>query len=184
MRCPPPGYRTSNREPDFERGLSNFQKNDRFVLLKRLHDLKDKEMESFRSWSNEFPQLAEAHALKEGFLAIWDATTRPEAERAFTRWANDIPLWLQVTFGAIAKTVDTWSDQVFAYWDKTITNAYTEAVNGVAKGMNRMGRVTASMSCGLGCCTTRRRVLQRRPRFRCLWWGANQMVLRNSRSAE
>lgn len=115
-------------------------KNDRFVLLKRLHDLKEKEMECFRNWSNEFPQLAEAHALKEGFLAIWDAQTRPEAERAFTRWANDIPLWLQGTFGSIAKTVDTWSDQVFAYWDKPITNAYTEAVKGVAKGMNRMGR--------------------------------------------
>lgn len=115
-------------------------KSDRFVLLKRLHDLKDKEMESFRNWSNEFPQLAEAHALKEGFLAIWEARTKPEAERAFTRWANDIPLWLQKTFGAIAKTVDTWSNQVFAHWDKPITNAYTEAVNGVAKGINRMGR--------------------------------------------
>jgi hypothetical protein len=40
----------------------------------------------------------------------------------------------------IPKVVDTWSDQVFAYWDKLIANAYTETVNGVAKGMSRMRR--------------------------------------------
>jgi transposase len=129
---------------EIRRSLSQRQrlklKNDRFVLLKRLHNLKDREAESFRHWCREFPQLAEAHALKEGFLSIWDAKTRPEAEKAFARWANAIPLWLQKTFGTIARTVDTWSEPVFAYWDNPITNAYTEAVNGVAKGMNRLGR--------------------------------------------
>ncbi len=64
----------------------------------------------------------------------------PEAEKAFAQWANAIPLWLQKTFGTIARTVDTWSDPVFAYWYNPITNAYTEAVNGVAKGMNRLRR--------------------------------------------
>jgi transposase len=33
-----------------------------------------------------------------------------------------------------------WYDEVFAYFEQPITNAYTEAVNGVAKAMNRMGR--------------------------------------------
>jgi hypothetical protein len=29
---------------------------------------------------------------------------------------------------------------LFSYWDKQVTNAYPEAINGVAKGTNRMGR--------------------------------------------
>lgn len=115
-------------------------KNDRFVLLKRLHNLNPVEIQVFGQWSQEFPQLAEAHALKEGFLSIWDSSSRAGAEQAFTRWAAAIPEPLQKTFGAIANTVDAWSEQIFNYWDKPITNAYTEAVNGVAKGMNRMGR--------------------------------------------
>ena len=71
-------------------------------------------------------------------MEMWNVYRKPR--RRFAQWANAIPLWLKKTFETIARTVDTWSDPVFAYWYKPITNACTEAVNGVAKGMNRLRR--------------------------------------------
>ena len=71
-------------------------------------------------------------------MEMWNVYRKPR--RRFAQWANAIPLWLQKTFGTITRTVDTWSDPVSAYWYNPITKAYTEAVNGVAKGMNRLRR--------------------------------------------
>jgi transposase len=36
--------------------------------------------------------------------------------------------------------VHNWHDEIFAYFEQPITNAYTESVNRLAKDMNRMGR--------------------------------------------
>ena len=47
-------------------------------------------------------------------MEMWNVYRKPR--RRFAQWANAIPLWLQKTFGTIARTVDTWSDPVFAYW--------------------------------------------------------------------
>lgn len=45
-------------------------KDERFLLLKRQHDLKPEAMERMLAWFKQFPLLGEAHALKEGFLSI------------------------------------------------------------------------------------------------------------------
>jgi len=34
----------------------------------------------------------------------------------------------------------SWWNEIFNYYDHPITNGYTESVNNLAKGMNRMGR--------------------------------------------
>lgn len=126
------------------KGLSARQrlklKDERFLLLKRQHDLDGKAMAQMLAWFEQFPQLGEAHALKEGFLSIWDQSTRAGAEAACERWRANIPAELAPTFKALTTAVSNWHDEIFAYFEQPITNAYTESVNRLAKDMNRMGR--------------------------------------------
>ena len=91
-------------------------------------------------WFRQFLQLGEAHALKEGFLSIWDHKTRGEAEAACVHWLSNIPAELAPAFKDLTSAVHNWHDEIFAYFDQPITNAYTESVNRLAKDMNRMGR--------------------------------------------
>ncbi|TAK51334.1 MAG: ISL3 family transposase [Gammaproteobacteria bacterium] len=115
-------------------------KDERFLLLKRQHDLAAADMQRAMAWFSQFPELGEAHALKEGFLSIWDHKTRADAEAACAKWLGNIPSELAGTFKELTTAVHNWHDEIFAYFEQPITNAYTESVNRLAKDMNRMGR--------------------------------------------
>lgn len=86
--------------------------------------------------------LSMAWHTKEAFYDIWGSANRPsrhEAEAMFDRWKADIPDEVS-EFRAVAKTIDGWREQVFAYFEHPYTNAYTEAANGLIKIANRAGR--------------------------------------------
>ncbi|WP_121411792.1 ISL3-like element ISStma11 family transposase, partial [Pseudomonas aeruginosa] len=100
-------------------------KDERFLLLKRQHDLTGRDMDRMREWFQQFPLLSEAHALKEGFLSIWDQKTRPAAEAACAKWQANIPTELAATFKDLTTAVHNWHDEIFAYFEQPITNAYT-----------------------------------------------------------
>lgn len=115
-------------------------KDERFLLLKRQHTLKPQEMDRLLAWFKQFPLLAEAHALKEGYLSIWDNTNRSAAEADYQIWLGNLSLELEPKFKQLTTATRNWHEEIFAYFDKPITNAYTESANNLAKGMNRMGR--------------------------------------------
>lgn len=115
-------------------------KDERFLLLKRQHDLSPAQVEKLLAWFTQFPELGGAHALKEGFLGIWDQPDRPSAEAEYQRWLSHITPELQPVFKELTRAMANWNDEIFAYFENPITNAYTESMNNIAKGMNRMGR--------------------------------------------
>lgn len=115
-------------------------KDDRFLLLSRLHDLKSHQYETVKGWIEGFPRLGAAYALKEGFFSIWDAQSRIEAEQNYEAWKANIPAELLPEFRLLLQAMHNWHQQVFNYFDHRITNAYTESINNLIKGMNRMGR--------------------------------------------
>lgn len=86
--------------------------------------------------------LSAAWHTKEAFYDIWGGEqrrSRHEAETMFDRWKASIPSEVD-EFKGVAKTIDAWREQVFAYFDHPYTNAYTEAANGLIKIVNRAGR--------------------------------------------
>lgn len=115
-------------------------KDERFLLLKRQHDLSLEAMARLLEWFRAFPLLGEAHALKEGFLAVWDKRDRRNAEYSYQTWLSNITPELQPVFKELTTAMANWHDEVFNYFERPITNAYTESVNGLARAMNRMGR--------------------------------------------
>ena len=115
-------------------------KDDRFVLLSKQVDLDDDEIGLMLEWFRQYPLLGEAHALKEGFAAIWDQPSRADAELLYAKWRANIPAELTATFKELTTAMNNWHDEIFAYFEQRITNAYTESVNKLTKDMNRIGR--------------------------------------------
>jgi transposase len=86
------------------------------------------------------PMLKVGWETKEAFHAIWKATDRAAAEKAFDDWKAAIPASVAAEFGAVASTVENWRSEVFNFFDHRFTNAYTESLNRITKDFNRVGR--------------------------------------------
>ena len=65
--------------PEKRRSLMRY----RPILLKRSFDLNDVQRKRLDSFRRDFPDLAKAHQAKERFYDIYEAPSRPEAERRY-----------------------------------------------------------------------------------------------------
>jgi transposase len=115
-------------------------KDDRKLLLMRRHRLDDKGLAVVEQWSTMYPALGAAYTLKELFHSLYEQDDKPTAQRVAEAWLNSIPDELARYFRETAVALQSWWDEIFAYYDVRITNAYTESVNNIAKEMHRMGR--------------------------------------------
>lgn len=113
---------------------------DRFVLLKRRHDLTDQEILLLNGWAENFPTLEAAYEIKESFFDIYRSQTRHEALLAYDAWWQHIPSELTEAFKPLTTAVENWRDEIFAYFDHRLTNAYTESLNNLIRLINRVGR--------------------------------------------
>jgi len=118
------------------------KKSIRWITQKRPASLTLAEKEALSIVRATMPSLAEAYDLKEGFYRIYDCPDKESAIKTFFDWKMQLPKNGYASFHSLAKTVKNHFDDIFAYWDcpHRITNAYTEAENGLAKIANRMGR--------------------------------------------
>lgn len=113
---------------------------DRFLLLSRGHRLKPEQRLVMETWTNHFPDLAAAYAAKEAFYDIYDSPDRATAEAALTVWQDSLTPDMEKAFSQLLSALKNWRDPIFNYFDVRITNAYTEAINGLVKIANRNGR--------------------------------------------
>jgi transposase len=113
---------------------------DRHILLHRFADLDESKRLILETWTENFPDLKSAYWLKERFFNIWQATERSSAETAFQVWQQSIPIHLVDAFQPLLTAVNNWHQPIFAYFDHSVTNAYTEALNGLIKICQRESR--------------------------------------------
>ncbi len=116
---------------------------DRFVLLRRHEDLTDKDRMILKVWTQHMPLLAQAYEAKEQFYDIWKTRDKADAEAAYTTWRATLSPELEVAFQSLLTAMGNWHDEIFAYFTvpgASITNATTEALNGLAKLAQRSGR--------------------------------------------
>jgi transposase len=113
---------------------------DRFLLLKRQRDLTPQEQWILEGWALSFPLLAGAYAAKEAFYALWEVPDRQAAKEAYGAWRRELPRELEPAFQDLTTALEHWENEVFAYFDHPITNAYTESLNSLIRLTNRVGR--------------------------------------------
>lgn len=115
-------------------------KKDRYVLLKREHDLKPLPDIAFRdAWFNEIPELKVAYELKENLFKIYDAPTKKQAMMQYKAWRTSIPDDME-EFKAVRDTIDRWNREIFNYFDYRITNAFVEGINSTIRAIEKQGR--------------------------------------------
>ncbi len=119
-----------------KRGLMH----DRFVLLKREHDLTDKERFNLDGWVQNYPLLGEAYRVKEAFYGLYDTKPPSDAVRAYEQWQKSIPPELNDHFHDLTRAFQNWMPDILAYFTHPVTNAYTESLNSLIRVMDRMGR--------------------------------------------
>lgn len=113
---------------------------DRFVLLKRRNELTDAEYMRFSGWTLNYPEIGQAYELKEAFFEIWDCQNRHQAQESYYSWLKQITPEMKPHFEPLVKAMGNWHDDIFAYFDHSITNAYTESLNNLIRVVNRVGR--------------------------------------------
>jgi len=113
---------------------------DRFYLLSRGTRLKPEQRLIMETWLNHFPELAAGYAAKEAFYGIYDCEDRRSAEAMFDEWRDSLTPELEASFSQLVSATKNWRDPIFNYFDRRVTNAYTEAMNGLIKIDNRNGR--------------------------------------------
>lgn len=113
---------------------------DRFLLLRRGRTLTPEQRLIRDAWLGALPSLRAAYEAKEGFYDVYDAPSRAAAEAQYARWLETLDPMLRAPFHKLTRAVRNWHAHIFAFFDHPVTNALTEAANGVAKVINRMGR--------------------------------------------
>lgn len=86
------------------------------------------------------PLLSAAWHAKEAFYDIFATKKRAVAEKRFDAWVAGLDPQITAEFQPVANMVQNWRAEIFAFFDYPVTNAYTEAVNGLTKIANRAGR--------------------------------------------
>jgi len=113
---------------------------DRLILLKRRSELDTREQLILQSWTGFLKDLGMAYELKESFYGIWDSKTKREALQHLKEWQEQIPEHLEFAFKDLLTALENWQKEIFTYFDHTITNAYTESLNGLTRVMKRLSR--------------------------------------------
>ncbi len=114
-------------------------KRSRLLFMTNWEDLTEKSVEALDSWFREFPELYEAYLCKETFRDIYlTAESYEEASRMFGLWLDAIPDFER--FSPMKKTMASRKQHILNYWHYEWTNAYTESVNNLIKGIEKAGR--------------------------------------------
>lgn len=113
------------------------------LLRMRYKNLDEKGRFSLGMWLDNEPHVKKAYDLKEAFYAIYDAKTKAEASARLDAWRESVPGSMKKgkkSFTPLLTATRNWRVEMLAVFDYPITNGYTEALNGVAKVINRQGR--------------------------------------------
>ncbi len=115
-------------------------KDDRFVLLAREKNLDDKARAKLEKWTEMFPALGAAYKAKEAFHDIYTHASKDDAQKAAQEWLQSVDKDVAWAFRETMGALQIWWTEIFNHYDYPTSNAYTESINNIAKGMNRMGR--------------------------------------------
>lgn len=110
----------------------------RWVFMKRAARLSATE----RSWLGSLfdrahPDVRTAWLLKEEFAAIYEAPDRAEAECRLDAWVQSLSVAGLPEFTKMWFNLRRWREQILAYFEDPLTNAFAEGVTNKIKVMKR-----------------------------------------------
>lgn len=74
-------------------------------------------------------------------LLVWDTANSDEGRDRYRYWKQRcLSSNSKDAYKDLVRAVDNWQDEIFNYFDKGLTNAYTESINSIIRQVERMGR--------------------------------------------
>lgn len=117
---------------------------DSFMFKMNPKNMSDWRFERLTRICETYPAFAELAAVRQGFLRVYECSTRKDAFYTFCMWCSTIPgaSYYSEMSKFARKTVMNWKEEIFAYFtvNGRKTNAVTERLNGAIKSMQNMGR--------------------------------------------
>jgi transposase len=113
---------------------------ERYLLLRRAHDLDEREKLIVKTWLQHFPKLEAANNLKESFYDIYEAKTKEIAIEQYFAWFERITLDVYECFLPLTMAIEHYGEAIFNYFTYRYTAGYTESLNGLMKLLAREGR--------------------------------------------
>lgn len=114
---------------------------DRFLILTAEEKLSAMQKVRRDAVLEQYPVIREAYQFKEEFRAVWNFLHREDAEKAIAAWRVRVlasPTCAD-PFKPLLTALDNWHEEIFAYMNWRLTNAYTEGFNAMARRMDRHG---------------------------------------------
>lgn len=110
------------------------------LLCGNIEDLTEQRISYLQTLFEIYPELEIAYSLKEAFRTIYQCAERQSAEAQYEEWVVDVKSSGIKEYDRFIKTVDTWYEEIFNYFDHRYTNGVTEGLNSVIKSIERLGR--------------------------------------------
>lgn len=88
---------------------------------------------------DEYPDLLVAWELLWSFRLIYAAPNRTEGQRRLRSWYADVGESGLRPFAVAAAMISKWEDEILAYFNSRLTNAYAEGATNKIKVIKRMG---------------------------------------------
>lgn len=130
--------KTVRRQLDKQRRVSLL--GDRWLFLTGRNNLSALQTIKLEAVLEQYPTIKEAYVLKEAFRDVWQTSDRQEAEARYADWLQRVAKSQSAdAFKAMTRAVSNWHEEIFAYMDWRLTNAYTESFNALARRMDRVG---------------------------------------------
>lgn len=116
-------------------------KHDRKILLMRSDQLNAQQRFVLDTWLVNFEELGRAYAAKEMFMDIWDSEDMTIAKAKYHAWLDYVrEHQLEEAYSNLITACTNWNDEIFRHFQYRVTNAYTEAFNGILKLAHKNGR--------------------------------------------
>jgi len=114
---------------------------DRFLLLRRRHDIKEQDLLILESWLGAFPRLQSVYECKEAFYGIYDSMTYEDALERYAAWVERVEQCDVVdAFSDVLRAVENWKEPIFAYFRYRFTGSFVEGANSLIRSVDRAGR--------------------------------------------
>lgn len=125
----------------------------RFAMLKKLGNRLDQETLVIEAFCISHDILKIALAEKDALFALWDETkdSKPkarkykhksadEARQAYVGWVRDLTDKTRPYWQKLIGSFETWSTEIFSFFDHPITNSPAETGNSIMRSQNQRGR--------------------------------------------
>ena len=112
----------------------------RRLLLKNREDLNFSIRNNIDQYLEKHPELNELYRTKEKLRNFYQSKDTSQAELRINYLINELELSSLEAIQRLRRTLTKWKHELLNYFENKWTNGFTEAINGVAKGIQKRAR--------------------------------------------